>query len=140
MSVASHGWIVVALGSNAPAGVTNSALAYSTYGAKGPCVTILMNRLEGNLKASPIHGGSLLGHVLAHEICHVLQGVARHSLEGIMKGHWSLQETMDMPFRRLRFTEEDRELILIGLGTPEHEGPQATPPEPHPALTAPGRP
>ena len=30
----------------------------------------------------------VLGNVLAHELTHALQGVARHSSEGLMKADW----------------------------------------------------
>lgn len=46
----------------------------------------------------------LLGHVLAHELGHVLQGVARHSEEGVLKERWSAAEIQVMPTRQLRFT------------------------------------
>jgi hypothetical protein len=57
----------------------------------------------------------LLGHVLAHEITHILQGVARHSAEGVMKAHWTEDDFAEMSFKPLRFTEEDITLIHYGF-------------------------
>ena len=37
-----------------------------------------------------------LGHVLAHEITHILQSVARHSDSGLMKAHWDRPELVQM--------------------------------------------
>lgn len=31
----------------------------------------------------------LLGHVIAREVMHILQGVARHSESGVMKANWT---------------------------------------------------
>ena len=52
-----------------------------------------------------------LGHVLAHEIVHYLQGVARHSPEGLMKARWSDGDCAMMVARPLQLTAEDVELI-----------------------------
>jgi hypothetical protein len=57
----------------------------------------------------------LLGHVLAHEIVHVLQGVVHHSPTGVMKAQWDYDDYVEMSRGRLRFTEEDLRLIRMGL-------------------------
>lgn len=57
----------------------------------------------------------LLGHVLAHEITHILQGVARHSQEGVMKAHWTQDDYAEMSFKPLTFTAEDITLIHYGF-------------------------
>lgn len=59
-----------------------------------------------------------LGHVLAHEIAHVLQGVVRHSNEGVMKAHWNDRDCADMVRKPLLFAVEDVELIRSHFGTP----------------------
>jgi len=53
----------------------------------------------------------LLGHVLAHEITHVLQGVVRHSTRGLMKPKWNYLDYGEMLGTHLQFTDEDIELI-----------------------------
>jgi hypothetical protein len=57
----------------------------------------------------------LLAHILAHEITHVLQGINRHSVSGVMKAHWSNGDCLDMAGKPLAFTEEDVYLIHRGL-------------------------
>jgi hypothetical protein len=57
----------------------------------------------------------LVGHVLAHEIVHMLQGVNLHSSSGIMKPRWDSRDYVDMQRGRLNFTEEDIRLIHSGL-------------------------
>jgi len=99
---------------------SDTAMAVSYPGStQGPCVTLLMNRLKPEIERNPLRTGFLLGHVLAHEIGHVLQGVARHSETGVMKSAWSLHETSHMwANARLQFTAYDAKLILDALRFP----------------------
>jgi hypothetical protein len=64
---------------------------------------------------SPRLAGILLGHVLAHEIAHVLQGVARHSADGVMKARWSKEDLEIMQLRPLQFEAFDIDLIQSGV-------------------------
>ena len=43
-----------------------------------------------------IASGKVLGHVLAHQVTHVLQGIARHSAEGLMAALWSTEDVRRM--------------------------------------------
>jgi len=54
-------------------------------------------------------------YVLAHELAHAMQGVARHAESGIMKAHRSNEDYQDMFFHNLVFTTNDVELIHRGL-------------------------
>jgi len=62
-----------------------------------------------------------LGHVASHEIGHALEGINRHSREGLMKAQWGNREMRQMFVRSLPFAGEDAELIHLGLLT--HLGP-----------------
>ena len=62
--------------------------------------------------------GILLGHVMAHEIAHVLQGVDRHSAGGVMKARWNTQDFRGMEAHTLRFDSLDVLLIHAGIGRP----------------------
>jgi hypothetical protein len=66
--------------------------------------------------ASPAVTPYLLGHVLAHEIVHMLQGVNVHSASGVMKAHWNSQDYADMQRGGLKLTKDDIDLIDHGLG------------------------
>ena len=111
-----HQRIVVDLAATAPEGVSNSALAYSKpYATDGACVTLFMDRLQAEVRTNPLSGAFLIGHVLAHEMGHVLQGISRHSEAGVMKDRWSLRETFYMPTDSLHFSAHDAELILHSL-------------------------
>jgi hypothetical protein len=63
-------------------------------------------------------GPSVLAHVLVHEITHVLEGIDRHSANGIMKAHWNDRDYLEMRRKPLVFAEEDVNLIYAGMKVP----------------------
>lgn len=65
--------------------------------------------------AGPVGVSVLLGHVLAHEIVHMLQDVATHSVRGLMKQKWNSRDYVEMRHKPLRLTDEDILRIHAGL-------------------------
>lgn len=58
------------------------------------------------------HAAALLGHVMAHEIGHLLLGPGRHSDAGIMKTKW-YSDYLALPnLRRLQFGASERRLLI----------------------------
>ncbi len=57
----------------------------------------------------------LMGHVLAHEIAHILEGVSRHSADGIMKANFDDRDCNAMQFVDMPFHPNDIELIRTGI-------------------------
>ncbi len=69
-----------------------------------------MRRSRINTQArwtKPSLAAVVLGHVLAHEIGHVLLGHNGHAREGLMKATWSATEQTAMRHRSLSFTAEE---------------------------------
>ena len=88
-------------------------MAYALpYRETGTTIHIFYDRVVQDHHELP---GELLGHVMAHEIGHVLEGVARHSEGGLMKAHWSLKDYWEMKKQRLFFAAEDVELMHLHL-------------------------
>jgi hypothetical protein len=58
---------------------------------------------------------NLLAHVMVHEIAHILEGVDHHSLEGLMKARWSVDDILQMQRKPLPFDPYDLRLIHTGL-------------------------
>ena len=56
----------------------------------------------------------LLGHVLAHELTHVLERVEHHSATGIMRAYWDSNDYNQMLMAPLAFAAEDIEMIHSG--------------------------
>jgi hypothetical protein len=79
---------------------------------EGVHIEIFYDRLLGSEGAVRVE---YLGHVLAHEIAHMLQYTARHSAGGVMKAHWDSPDLARMKERPLAFTKLDVELIQAGL-------------------------
>jgi hypothetical protein len=103
--------IVVNVSQETPDIESPGALGYATP-FEGTHVVVFYDRVMKlvNTSMAPY----LLGHVLAHEIVHMLQGSDQHSTSGVMKAHWSGTDYADMQ-QGLKFTEADILLIDQGL-------------------------
>jgi hypothetical protein len=78
---------------------------------------------------------TVLGHVMVHEITHIIQGVSRHSDTGLMKPHWSSHDLRKMRYKPLRFTQEDLILLYSALAMRgESTDTQPSREDPHPAF------
>jgi hypothetical protein len=81
------------------------ALAYALpFQHGGTQIHVFMDRLPAQ---SVIQRGELLGHVMAHEIGHVLEGIDDHSQSGVMKARWSKSDYALMYQRSLHFASDD---------------------------------
>jgi len=85
------------------------ALAYARP-IEGTKIVIFYESIR--VKLDPAH---VLAHVMAHEIGHILQGIVRHSPNGIMKSSWSPEDFRAMPHQPLTFTTHDVKLIHTGI-------------------------
>ena len=85
-------------------GVLGSAMPYRRH------IIIFFDRIETMEDA-----WTVLGHVMVHEITHIIQGVFRHSDTGLMKPHWSGHDLMEMRYKPLPFTREDLILLYSAL-------------------------
>ena len=91
------------------------ARAYTLLDAQSMVqVTIFYDRVLDRLGNTSLNT-ALLAHILVHEITHAVQGVARHSEEGVMKARWSLEDQDQMRRAPLTFLPEDIQLIRRGL-------------------------
>lgn len=95
---------------SAPSSAGPLAMAYATVGRKQEvAIHLLYDRIKAT--RSPALQRKLLAHVMVHEITHVLEGIARHSSEGIMKAQWDDSDYMIMAKHPLPFAEEDIRLV-----------------------------
>ena len=56
----------------------------------------------------------MLAYVFAHEIAHILEGISRHSANGIMKASWDNTDRLQMTQGSLTFAPVDIKLICDG--------------------------
>ncbi len=96
------------------------ALPFSHGGVRA---TILYDR-AGLLTAglSSASSGVLLGHVVAHELGHVLLGVDSHAGSGLMRARWTLADLENMRMGPLAFTPEDAQSIRQNLSSLGQDG------------------
>jgi hypothetical protein len=104
--------IFIDIALDAPRNFHPGAFAYA-YPFGDPRITILWNRVQTS--PTPATNIALLAYVIAHEIAHILQGTKRHSMEGVMKANWTLQDLEQMSSGSLSFKPVDVELIQLGL-------------------------
>lgn len=97
-----------------PSGYRPGSMAFALP-YEGVHITVFYDRISRSTVADLMP--TVLGHVLAHEITHVLQRIDRHSETGVMKAHWTNADLDQMVSRRLSFTAEDIELIQGGLSS-----------------------
>lgn len=115
---AMHRRILVAFQESDPRFVSDQALAWSNPNlTTGPCITLLIDRVKAAIQLNPLSFPFVLGHALAHELGHVLEGIPRHSDSGLMKARWSFHEVAGMmKNQRLEFASDDADLIRAALG------------------------
>jgi hypothetical protein len=105
--VASGEVLTVVFDGPAPAHAGPQAMALTALG--GGDVHVFYNRVA-DFK-DRMHMPEFLGNVLAHELTHELEGVARHSSEGLMKAFWSARDYADMVRGPLALAAVDLELL-----------------------------
>jgi hypothetical protein len=104
--------ILVQVVNRAPQNFPKGALAYALpYAREGIQATLFYDRCEPLLGGRRTSAGIFFGHVLAHEIGHVLSGVAAHSETGLMRPRWTADDLAQMQMHLLGFTSEDARFI-----------------------------
>jgi hypothetical protein len=102
--------ILVTFSNDEPASLLRGALAYAMP-FDGTHIVVFYDRVKNR----PGSVSCLLGHVIAHEVAHILQGLMRHSESGIMKAQYTGADYRQMTWEPLQFTDEDVMLIHNGL-------------------------
>jgi hypothetical protein len=84
---------------------------------EGTHIRVFYDRLQTTVGNNMVP--TLLGHVLVHEITHILQGTNRHTDRGVMKAQWAANDFEQMRSHTLPFTDSDVVLIEQGLAVRE---------------------
>jgi hypothetical protein len=102
--------ILITFSNDEPVSLLPGSLAYAMP-FEGTHIVVFYDRVKNR----PGSVSCLLGHVVAHEVAHILQGLKRHSESGIMKAQWTGADYQQMTWQPLQFTDEDVMLIYGGL-------------------------
>jgi hypothetical protein len=106
--------IEIKLEAGLPGADRPDSMAYAMpYGEGGARIHVFVGQVAAMVPANRM--GTLLGHVLVHEMTHLLQGVSRHSARGVMKAHWDASDLRAMEVHPLPF--DDQDVVLIHAGT-----------------------
>lgn len=82
---------------------------------EGTHIVVFVDRLKKTFPAEQV--AAVLGHVLAHEIVHMLQGIDRHADDGLMKATWRAEDYEEMARTPMTLMPRDLLLIQDGLNT-----------------------
>jgi hypothetical protein len=104
--------VQVDLSWNTPPGELPGALGYAQP-FRDAYVRVFCDRIQQSV--APEREPDKMGHVLAHEITHVLEGTNFHAVSGVMKAVWDSGECRRMAVLPLMFTATDILLIRHGL-------------------------
>jgi hypothetical protein len=99
--------------------LTNSTFGLSYLSADGiGCYADIFFAPIADLHArSGQEVGPILGHVIAHEIAHLLLGTNSHSDAGIMRAQWQREELLWVDKGELLFTQEQSQVMRRRLLT-----------------------
>ncbi|HJZ95051.1 MAG TPA: hypothetical protein VKE70_01005 [Candidatus Solibacter sp.] len=105
--------IIIDFENKAPAGLNPGTMAYALP-FEGVHIVVYYDRIKSASRDNPALRATILGHVLTHEITHILQGTVQHSAAGIMKPRWDQDDYLEMARTPLPFTPNDVDLIRLG--------------------------
>lgn len=103
--------LLVTLVTEAPPNVPRGVLADARV-FEGRNIRVFMDHLRPDIRGG--HRGSVIGHILAHEITHLLQSCKCHARTGLMKPQFGAADYFIMAKRTLPLEEFDIELIRLG--------------------------
>jgi hypothetical protein len=104
--------ILIRLAAHVPRHFRKGTLAYALpFARKGVRITLFYDRLEPILEEHLAFAGSVFGHVLAHEIGHVLRRVDSHAETGLMRARWNETDFTSIKLHAFGFTPEDAQSI-----------------------------
>ena len=86
--------------------------------AHGPIAQAFFRQVGAFARAYGVDQGTVLGHVIAHEVGHLLLATASHSPTGLMRGEWDAAQLRDAARGRLTFTEAQARRIRTVVDRP----------------------
>ena len=102
---------------------TAGGIAYIDPGRHGVVAFVFPDRVEQISTHQNLPQELIMGHLIAHELGHLLLGDRSHSLVGLMFCPWGQREFDSMPLGMLNFTSAEAERVReqvrsLGQGEP----------------------
>ena len=90
-------------------------IAFVGPDGRGLQADVFYSGIEGLAKNYSANPAEILGHVMAHELGHLLLGMNSHSSLGIMQAHWSERQLHEMSRGALKFNKSQSRNISSRL-------------------------
>ena len=90
-------------------------LAPGSKDARGRIAWLFYHRIDEQSREFSLDVSRLLGHVMAHEMGHLLLPHGSHAVAGLMKGGWDTQQARLASIRRLGFESDQAAQIRARL-------------------------
>jgi hypothetical protein len=108
-------------------GITNSdsfGFAYVGQKLPGEYATVFYDRISrlGHIERDWTSEGALLGHVIAHELGHLLLGPGSHTPQGLMSARWTRDDIVNAAQGRLNFDRRQIRRLCDNLSRREAAG------------------
>lgn len=100
-------------------------VAYLSKNGEGAYCSVFLEPMEELLREYAVSLDSVLGHVAAHEIAHLLLGPHSHSANGVMRAHWSLQTIEELRRGMLGFNAAQSAAMAERLEFAQERSPDA---------------
>jgi hypothetical protein len=110
-----------------PRGLVSEPLgvAYLADDGKGVYCDVFVEPMEELQQVYAVSLDSLLGHVAAHEIAHLLLGLHSHSAGGLMRARWGLQTMEELKRSGLEFNSTQAAVMVERLELAQDGAPDA---------------
>ena len=96
----------------APARIPSDTFGISQPYRQGGRIEVFYSRIQNY--TPELSRSMVLAYIMAHEIGHVLEGVSRHAVAGVMKAKWNDEDVEKICAGTLEFDTIDVELIRLG--------------------------
>jgi hypothetical protein len=93
-------------------------IAFVGSNGVGQQADVFYSGIERLERESSIGAARILGHVMAHELGHLLLGMNSHSGFGIMQAHWAGSQLRQVSLGTLAFDKRQQEIIRARLFGP----------------------
>jgi hypothetical protein len=90
-------------------------IAFVGGDGRGIQADVFYSGIEQLTRDSSVNPAHILGHVMAHELGHLLLGMSSHSRFGIMQAHWTDQQLRQTSMGILTFDESQAKTIRTKL-------------------------
>jgi hypothetical protein len=110
-----------------PRGLVSEPLgvAYLADDGKGVYCDVFLEPMEELQQIYAVSLDSLLGHVAAHEIAHLLLGRHSHTASGLMRARWGLQTMEEMKRSGLEFNSAQAAVMVERVEAAQDSAPNA---------------